>query len=424
MLKTAFIFIVLIFGAAAYCEQSGSINITTANMFVTGLSGSTIFYCNATSDCMDSSLYTCLLDYDIHSNYDSAGWCAPASQSGCAHSAELSINYNVTSSGSSYCYNSSSYLTCSSGVWSNSSYCDSGKTCSDGACASPSSSSSSSSVVVYNVTRSSVSITYYPVSFDLLQGASVSKAVIVANGNTTQYNVTLNLSGLNASWYSISPIKIDSLGPRYNGSFMISFYIPSDAQFMTYPASIKVTTSNISVNDSINFSLRVLPSNQTIEEQIKPSLANYSARIDALEQIYLSRISNYSDANQMRIANLIKFARSRLSDASGLIDQGNYSQSADVVTEVTDLTNDLQDLVQMTEQPIKADAFLLIILIAGVIVAAGVVAYLFWPHQEAGYSRDAGWLAAEKGGLAAKFKRLVKKKRADSYLSESKKSKP
>jgi hypothetical protein len=413
--------VLVLLSAAALAEQTGTINVTNSNMFVTGLSGTTVMYCNETSNCQDAAGIRCITDFDLVSSGVEKGWCVHSSQSGCAHNNSESSSFILTLTGTSICTNTSSYRSCSSGIWSNETNCTSGQTCNSGSCGTPSTSSgSSSSVIYYNTSRSSVDIVYYPLSFSVLQGGNVTKSVIVSNGNVTQKNLTLTLTGLSNSWYTIIPPVIDSIGPKLNSSFTIYFTIPRDAEFKNYTISLVASSSNASVTDTIGFIVQVLPSTTTIEQVILPSFANYSSSLDGLEAVYNADKANYSDTLQRRIENLIRFARTRINDTSLLIADGRYEDAAVAGGEIEELLENLGNLL-LEKDVVEAQSDILLLLILGAGIAAGavIVAYMFWPHEEKGFSREKGWLPSDGANMMDKIRKLLKiKKSKESYFDE------
>ncbi len=433
MQKAAMLIVLIAFSvflvSLARGEQTGSVNVTSVRTtFVTGLQGNVVDYCNTTAQCLDSTNYKCFVDYDAQSINDSyTGWCAAASKTSCSHNNAASAGYENTTTGSNYCVNSTAYRSCSSGNWSsNATQCDSGQTCSSGACSSSSSSGgggggSSSS----NASASFIVMTSYPSSFNVTQGDNISKTVGVTNGNTTQRNITAALSGINLAWYVISPDRIAVMSPKANGSFTINFSIPADAEVREYAVTVTASTSNASVIDSENFTLTVLPSSKTVEQQIKPSLDAYMSQLSALDSRLSAEKANFSESKQARIQNLIDFARAKLNAARGLLDQGRYFESNTEVEDIKRLISDINAAFGQQEERTAPpeDLTLIIALVAVIGIAAAVIAFMMWPAKKSGYSKEAGWLhPEEKKRFSDKLRfRLRKKKREESYFYEPKK---
>ena len=439
MQKAAMLIVLIAFSvflvSLAHGEQTGSVNLTSAkNTFVTGLQGKVVDYCNTTAQCLDSTNYRCFVDYDAQSINDSyTGWCAAASKTSCSHNNAASAGYENTTTGSNYCVNSTAYRSCSTGNWSaNATQCDSGQTCSSGACSSSSSSGSSGSggSSSSNASGSFIVITSYPGAFNMTQGDNTSKTVSVTNGNSTQRNITLALSGINLAWYVISPDKIAVMSGKANSTFTINFSVPSDAEVKAYTITATASTSNASIIDSENFTLTVLPSNKTVEEQIKPSLNAYTEQIAALETRLAQEKANFTQAKVAKIQNLIDFARTKLEHARKLLDQGNYFDSGTEVEEVRGLISDIKAALDQKEdqsQPVlqQEDLTFIIVLVVIVAAAAAVAAFFMWPTKEGGYSKEGGWLhTEEKKSLSDRLKKKFKKKKAEeSYFYEPKQGK-
>lgn len=412
-----------------YGEQTGTLNLTTANStYGSGFVGNTISYCNTTDQCLDSTNYRCLVDYDSESiNSSFTGWCAPASQTSCAHNNAAAAGYENTTTGSKYCVNSTAYRTCTSGNWSgNATLCASGETCQDGACKASSSGSSSASNAT-GANASFITIVAYPSSFSATQGDNVSRTVNVTNGNTTQKNITLSVAGISASWFAVSPGVISVLGAKNNGSFTVTFSIPPDAAISQYTVSIVATTSNASVNHTVSFTLTVLPSNQTVEQQLRPELAGYETQLSELDARLAAEKANFSEAKRTKIENLIAFAKMKLESAKTLLSQGNYTQLTSELQELKDLTASINSAFAEQEQPPAGqpqDLTLLLALVVILAIAAAFIAYMMWPAKQAGYSKETGWLHPEQKkklfSLKGRFRKKKKQEESYFYGTESK----
>ncbi|MBI4170101.1 MAG: hypothetical protein HY514_00255 [Candidatus Aenigmarchaeota archaeon] len=412
-------------------EQTGTINVTTANStFLTGLTGNTIAYCNATADCLDSTNYRCLIDYDSQSINDSfTGWCAPASQTSCAHNNAASASYENTTTATNYCINSTAYRTCTSGNWSsNVTICPSGQTCQSGACNATSSSSSSSGTSSSATTAASfIRIASFPSSFNATQGDNITKTVSVTNGNTTQQNITIALSGINVAWYVIAPDKISVMSARANGSFTINFSIPRDAEVRGYTITITASTSNASVTAVVDFTLTILPSTQTIEEQLKPALSTYEEQLSSLESRLAQEKSGFGEVKQKKIENLLALATSKLNSAKSLLDAGNYFEATAESREVAALIADIQAAFEEKEpvpEPQPLDITFIIILVAVLAGAIVIILFVLRPVKERGYSKTSGWVYQQpKERFTDKLKKKFKKKKKEgTFFDEYRKS--
>ncbi|GEM_PF-2857132 len=439
MQKAAMLIVLIAFSvflvSLAHGEQTGSVNLTSVkNTFVTGLQGNVVDYCNTTAHCLDSTNYKCFVDYDAQSiNGSYTGWCAAVSKTSCSRNNAASASYENTTTGSNYCVNSTAYRSCSNGNWSvNATLCSSGETCSDGACSSSSSSGSggSGSSSSSNASGSFIVITSYPSAFNLTQGDNISKTVSITNGNSTQRNITLAISGINLAWFVVSPDKIAVMSAKANGSFMINFSVPSDAEVKAYTITATASTSNASIIGTENFTLTVLPSNKTVEEQIKPSLNAYTEQLAALETRLAQEKTNFTQAKVAKIQNLIDFARTKLEHARKLLDEGKYFDSNTEIEEVKGLISDIKaafDQKDDQNQPVVQtdDLTFIIALVVIVAAASAVVAFFMWPTKEAGYSKEGGWLhTEEKKSLSDRLKKKFKKKKAgESYFYEPKQGK-
>ncbi len=428
-----FIFFSFFLASLATGEQTGTINVTAANStFLTGLSGNTVAYCNTTADCLDSTNYRCLIDYDSQSINDSfTGWCAPATQTSCAHNNAASASYENTTTDANFCINSTAYRTCMSGNWSsNATICPSEQTCQNGACnaTSSSSSSSSSSGTSSSTTAAAsfISIASFPSSFNATQGDNISRTVTVTNGNTTQQNITIALSGINVAWYVIAPDKISVMSARANGTFTINFSIPKDAEVREYVITVTASTSNASVTAAVEFTLTILPSSQTIEEQLKPALSTYEEQISSLESRLAQEKSGFGETKQKKIENLIEFAKSKLNSTKALIDAEKYFEASTASSEIAAIISNIKAAFEEKEpvpEPQPLDTTFIVVLVAVLAGAVVIIFFVLRPAKEHGYSKTSGWVYQQpKEKFTDKMKKKFKKKKKEaSFFDEYRK---
>lgn len=412
-------------------ETTGTINFTEVNKTVTGLVGNTIDYCNSNANCVDTVTFRCLLDYDgvsYNASYD--GWCAIASQTSCAHNNAESASYENTTSGNKFCINNTAYRTCTNGNWSAVANCSSGETCTDGVCSAPSSSSSGGGGVVRS-TDKFITITTYPSSIEMIQGQYSNNTFIVTNGNTTQRNITLSVSGIDSGWYSVSPKNFTVLTKANNGTFYVVLAIPENATIGTYTMTVMTITST-SVNDTVSVTLKISPSEKTVNEELLPTYESYDAIVKRLEEN--TTASNYSETKKNAIQNLIEQAKTKLTEAKGFLDSKEYLQANEKLNEISDIINQIY-AKQAEEETVEiilgveVDIGLITMLIIFVGLAGGAIAYIYWPHKESGYAQERGWLVKEKKkGIREKLRKMIGKAKSKrpgkSFFDDIRKPKP
>ncbi len=367
--KISFIFalIILPFALAETTNTSSSWNFTIA----TGVTGTTLSYCNATADC---GPYACFLDWDLTSGGGYQGWCNATSVTKCYN--------NGTAYSDTYyeCASGTTRRTCSSGAWVTTA-CSS--SCSSGNCttsAGSSSSSGGSASFTYTL-NSSIKLVSFPVDFSITQNESVSKTVQAKNdGNKTLYNVTLKLAGIDNSWFIISPAKFNVSYKDATHTFTINISVPANADVKTYYITINVTASNSSAYAASNFSMKVLPSNKTVETEIVPRLSNYSLLVTVFEGNITALSQKGVDIHAME--SILNDIKSRLNEADADIKSQNYFAAKQKLDEAKSLMDSLSSKIATAElpEPPKID-FVFYIVIAVVVAVAGILLYLFWPTK-------------------------------------------
>jgi len=400
------LFIFLLSGIT-FSAVTGNINITgtPSNITaVTGIYGYTIQFCNITADCWDSTNYFCFLDFDTISSIPWQGWCNASSITSCYANG---IAY-ASSTTAKVCDSTTSYRLCSSGNWSSSTSCGINQTCSAGNCStvssSSSTSSSSSSTTANASAYSSIKINVSIADFEIIQNNSASKSVSVKNsGNATQYNMTISLSGINSSWFSISPAKYNITYKNNIYNFTVSFSIPYNAEVKAYTVTITAATVNASVRDTKTFSLKVLPSNETTENEIKPKYSEYTLSLEALKTNITGLEAKGKNVSALR--QLYGDIEAKLNQTNTSLSSKAYYNASVLLSEISALIGNLKneiDKAGQAELPFNIDIVLVVIVI--VIVAVILfLAYLFWPaKEERGYRLAKGWKLGQTEGIGGK----------------------
>ncbi len=373
----------MLFLPMAFAETSGTINFSTTNASITtGFFGYTVQYCNSDADCYG---YKCFVDYDGVSSGSYSGWCNSTSITTCYHD-ESSTGMVTTASGSSYCVSTSAYRTCTSGSWGSQASCLSGYTCSSGSCVQTNATNNTppgtppGGTPGGNVTTPSIRITATIGNFDIVQGESATKQLTVKNnGQRTLYTVKIIIKGINGSWYTISPSSVSTLNIDQISTFTVTFSIPKNAEVNAYTITTEANSS-LAVA-SATFSLRVLPSNETVTSDIIPKYSNITYTYKGLEN-EIAELEK-SKGNVTELKNLLANLKNKIDQANKSIESKNYFDANNLLAEAEQIIADIK--AKMAEKkPAKPEEtnLFLISIIAFIIVMAIFFVYLFWPTGE------------------------------------------
>ncbi len=376
--KLITLFFILALVVPALAETSGNISLDDMGIPpATGLFGYTVQYCNTTADCMG---YYCFVDYDSISYSKDHGWCFPYDVR-CAYSAAETDTPLWRNNEYSYCVNSSSLRRyCSSGAWG-SEDCEHG--CVNGTCQS---SSTENPQTYPNQTNQVYSITIfsYPDDFNITQGQSITKSIKVKNnGDYTLYDITLSLSGV--SFYSVSPSKITSMTINQEKSFTMTFAVPANATVKEYAVTAAIDTDS-SATASASFKLKVLPSSETVEQDIMPLYNQTLYMIEELEKNITELEAK--GINTSSIRSLFNQLKDKLSQINSSLQNEDYYTASMLLNTAGNMISDLGEMIRTAEAG-GSDITLIIIVVAVILVTAGVLAYLFWPIRK-GYKYEGG----------------------------------
>ena len=373
--KLIILFFIVTLVVPALAETSG--NITLDDMGVppvTGLFGYTVQYCNTTADCMG---YYCFKDYDGISSGKEQGWCFP-SDVRCAYSAAETDIPLWRNNAYSFC-DSNTRKYCSSGAWG-SEDCEHG--CANGTCQS--SSTEDPQTYPNQTTQSySISVISYPDDFNITQGQSITKSIKVKNnGDYTLYDITLSLSGV--SFYSVSPSKITSMTVNQEKTFIITFTVPANATVQEYTVTAAIDTDS-SATASASFRLKVLPSSETVEQDIMPLYNQTLYIIEELEKNITELEAKGINTSSIRA--LFDQLKDKLSQINSSLQDEDYYTASMLLNTAGNMISDLGEMISSAE----AGGFdlTIIIIVAVILVTAGVIAYLFWPTRR-GYKYEGG----------------------------------
>jgi hypothetical protein len=372
------LFFILALVAPALAETSGNISLDDMGIPpATGLFGYTVQYCNATADCMG---YYCFEDYDGESSGNYQGWCFPY-EAKCAHRATSLDTPLWYDNGYDFCADTSVRKYCSSGAWA-SEDCEYG--CVNGTCQSSSDGDTETYTSNQTTPSYSISVISYPDDFNITQGLSVSKSIKVKNnGDYTLYAITLSLSGI--SFYSISPSKITSMTVNQEKSFIITFTVPANATVQEYTITAAVDTDS-SATASASFKIKVLPSSETIEQDIMPLYNQTLYMFEELEKNITELEAR--GINTSSIRSLFNQLRDKISQINSSMQNEDYFTASMLLNTAGNMIEDLGNMISSAEAG-SSDITLILIILAAVGITAAVLAYLFWPTRR-GYKYEGG----------------------------------
>ncbi|MCX6819307.1 MAG: hypothetical protein NT129_04915 [Candidatus Aenigmarchaeota archaeon] len=368
----------------AVAEFSGTINITTANTtgIVTGFYGSSYGpFCNDTSTCAPSD--RCALDWDEVSNGTTKGWCAPSGTS-CANDTDQDTLPEWHVAGYSFC-NGTYAKNCTSGAWVSTNCNATGKTCVEGGCIGnvttttiPGSTSESTTTTL--AARSSLIITSSIANFSITQGESVIKTITVKNNGVVKlYTVKITLTGI-PEWYGITKAEFTSIAVNESVTYIINFSIPANATVKAYDITSIITASDSTAATKL-FNMKVMPSNETVENEIKPLYSEYLSILSGLE--YNITLLEQKGINTTEIRELFNSAMNKLNQTNSSLQSSDYFTASQLLQETSNLINDIRLKIDDAgiETLVGDNTFIIITIVIILIVVGGILAYLFWPEK-------------------------------------------
>lgn len=230
-------------------------------------------------------------------------------------------------------------------------------------------------------------ITSYPTMVLVTQGSTNSSIVTVKNINTTRgQDVKVIVESINSSWFSTTPALLTGMLPLNSTNFTVTFNVPTNAEVKDYSA--KFTAVSNYANTSKTFTLRVLPRPET-KAEINATLASLKLNMTGLwKEINQSAQKgvNVTFANTTLLQ-----VKAKIEQAENYIKQGDYFSAKQLFETIKSLTDTARTQLNQAIQENEANKWLKLpgislppgtlkyILIAGGIVAAIILAYLFWP---------------------------------------------
>jgi len=397
----------------AFAMDSGT--ITTGVVGVYGYSYNP--FCNSSSTCAPGD--RCALDWDLVSNSSYQGWCA-SSGTTCANDTDQDTLPEWHDNTYKFC-NGTYAKACSSGSWSSTNCNATGKTCVAGECLSgnvttttlPGGGSESTTTTLAQ--RSSLTVTFSIDDFSITQGESVIKMITVKNnGEVKLYTIKITLTGI-PEWYDITKTEFTSIAVNESVTYIINFSIPANATVKAYDITAIITASDSTAATSL-FKLKVMPSAETVEKEIKPLYAEYLSLLSGLE--YNITLLEQKGINTTEIRELFKSAMNKLNQTNISLQSNDYFTASQLLQETSNLINDIR--LKIDEAGIEKlggdNTFIIITIVIILIIVGGILAYLFWPEKY-----RPGFMPARKTKIKP-YEHGIKPKNMSERLSDIKKN--
>ncbi|MBI2547372.1 MAG: hypothetical protein HYW23_02910 [Candidatus Aenigmarchaeota archaeon] len=241
-------------------------------------------------------------------------------------------------------------------------------------------------LIIKPKTTATLSFVQWSSLVQVVQNSSASYEIDIKNTGNVGQNTTLNISGIDSSWYSVNPAFTNILVGT-NGTYFITFNI-GNADVNNYPSKFGATSINGTITQ--DFTLRVLPSNAT-KLKINDTLALYKLEESKLEDRFNGTTSkgNNTAAIEQNLAEL----KATLSQIDGYITSNNYFQAQLTISPMKALIDKIDGQLKAIQTPSQSGGIptkvWLIIIGAIVLLVVGSLAYLFWPVKE-GYKPKTG----------------------------------
>lgn len=257
-------------------------------------------------------------------------------------------------------------------------------------------------------TTKSLNITQYPSSTEIVQGSSKAVSIKVKNnGGYDLANVALTVSGINVSWFTVSPAK--SLAAGFEGTYTVTFTIPSDAAVNRY--SIDYVASASGVSKQVDANLTVLPSTAT-QQLIVGNLTNYTEWYNNL-----SNWANRTKASGKNITDIednLTEAKTLIDQANTFVDAGNYVGAAGLMSQISGFLIAADSGLNDLNKPgagLSQDTLIKIGIGIAAVASIGVVFYAV-RIRKVGFKPGAGYKPTPSrggAGVKEKIKDAIKK---------------
>ncbi len=217
-----------------------------------------------------------------------------------------------------------------------------------------------------------IKIIEYPEELGIESGVAKYPNIKIKNtGDADATNVTLSLSGIDASWFEIDNPNVGVIKPNETKIIPIKFQVPAGTKSGDFTVKIKANADGTS--DQKIFTLRIFTSRKDLVEF---ELARLKAKTDELE-LKANEIKEEYDVED--VLKLIKEIRSKIKETEDYLTVQNYDAALGSIYAGWGLYNRAAELLQ-SAQPKKVPSFIIpvewlfiIILMIGVIVFLVIV---------------------------------------------------
>lgn len=194
-----------------------------------------------------------------------------------------------------------------------------------------------------------LNITAYPEEVNVERGQYREDwnhvTVTVENtGSVVLHNVTLNITGVDAGWMTISPILVENLTAADSIIFDLWFNVPGDAQARAYDLLIQAQSDE--ANDFKSSKLRVFESTKALYQYEIDKLYEKLAELEA--QVASLRAQGYDPS---AADDLLDQARSRLEIAQGYVDDDLLDQAKYPIVGARNLLEEAERILATLQRP-------------------------------------------------------------------------
>jgi hypothetical protein len=157
---------------------------------------------------------------------------------------------------------------------------------------------------------------------------------------------------------------------------------------------------------SATFTLRILPSNATIESAIIPLFDSLKSVVIELESSLAELESKGINTTSMR--QLLSDIKGKLNQTATSIEKSNYFEASQLLDNAKILVDELKSSIEKAKNP--GIDIVLILVIVIVIAAVCVFIYLMLPTEE-GFSLRTGWKTSKEDSIMNKILEKLKQKK-------------
>lgn len=220
----------------------------------------------------------------------------------------------------------------------------------------------------------SLSFSEYEEMIYVAQNGSNKTIVNVANkGNRTHY-VSLGIEGIDERWYKVNSSNI-SVKAGELGSFEVLFNIIPGVDVDDYAGKFVATIDdNI---EKVDFIVRVTP-DPALRAEIDEEISILSASVSRIQYL----IDEAGKANTTNAQTILDSALQKIEEAKRYADKNDYFNAYRLLDGVIDMIKSAEEEVTLAKAKVEIESkerMRTWIYASAVIIAMGVIAFLFWP---------------------------------------------